>query len=303
MKTKISARAKLIAALLRLTTKRKYNVSPERARKQFERELAAGERPYVLPRSVKFKSHVAKSTFEQTDVYTLTGDVQTGKTVFYFHGGGYVHRPRSFHLKFVDKLVQASGAEVIFPLYPLAPFHTYKDMYRVVTGLYADFCARNPDREVIFMGDSAGGGFAISLYEYLLLGGLPTPRKTVAISPWLDLHTDNPDMAAIEPKDPMLVISTARLWAELWSAGDDLDNYLLSPCCFDRTDLLENISIFVGTDDILYPDAVKFFDEIRGNSGCALDVAPRMNHVYPVYPIPEAAAALDKIVQIVKSPT
>lgn len=283
---------------LRLTTKRQYSVPQQKALKKYQKLQAQGEQPYVLPK-VKFKSSVSKQTFSGIDIYTLNGASSVNKTVFYFHGGGYARRPRMFHWKFVDKLAQSTGAKVVFPLYPLAPFYTYRDMYDKMVALYGYYINEHPSEEIVFVGDSSGGGFSLAFYEYLVEHNMRLPDKTVAISPWVDVVMDNPEIEPLLKIDPMIGLNIEHVRMSFWSGGDDLNNYMLSPLRYNRMDKLSNVSIFVGTDEVLYPDAVKLYELIKGNSGCSLTVASRMNHCYPLYPIPEAKIALKQIAKIV----
>lgn len=289
--------AKLVTVYLRLTFKRRYSASTLKATKRFMDARKAGEKKYKPPK-INMGCSVIKQTVSDMDVYILNGESKSNKTILFIHGGGYVHQALYYHWRLIKKLIKLTDAKVILPIYPLAPFHTYKDMYDKINALYAEYT--DTDDELIFMGDSAGGGFVVSYYEYLIDSNLRTPDKVIAISPWLDLDSANPDMAAIEKRDPMLVQRTLKLWADFW-AGNDRHSYTVSPINFDRLDELKNVTIYIGTDEILYPDAVKFFDKLSDKHN-SLIVAERMNHDYPLYPIPEAKKALDSIASIITEP-
>lgn len=299
MKNKKSLMARLVALYLRLTIKRQYSVPESKALQKYHKIKADGEKPYRLPHTVKLKSSVSKQTVNGMDIYTLNGSSTVSKTIFYFHGGGYARRPRRFHWTFVDKLAQITGVKVVFPLYPLAPFYTYRDMYAQMSAFYSKYVSVNPNDEFIFVGDSSGGGFAMAFYEYLIEHAMRLPNKTVAISPWVDVAMDNPEIEPLLKIDPMLALGIEKARMSFWSDGDDLNNFMLSPLRYEHIDKLRNVSIFVGTDEILYPDAVKLYELIKDNSNCSLTVAHRMNHCYPLYPIPEAKQALKQIAEII----
>lgn len=294
--------ARLAALVLRHKFKRPRSASAERILKQFDRQKAKGEQPYTIPKKIKIGSDVTKSSFCGMDVYTLCSGTQSNATVLYFTGSGYVHGPMKYHWQLCDKIAQRCNVKVIVPIYPLAPFHSYRDMYAVMTPFYIDYVASHPDEKIIFAGDSAGGGFALSFYEYAIEQSLQLPAKTLVICPWVDLATDNPDIASIAKRDPMLVARTARIWGELWADGEDVRNYMLSPLFYERLDKLSNVYISVGADDILYPDILLFFDKIKNNTNCTLSVGKQMNHDYPLYPevIPEAKEALAEFLEQLK---
>lgn len=291
--------AKLVAVYLRCTTKREYSVSEKVALEKYQKLKASDEKPYVLSKSIKFKTPIQKHSYDNIDVYVLNGNSAANKTIFYFHGGGYARRPRRFHWQFVDKLAQKTGAKIIFPLYPLAPFYTYHDMYEKMVSLYNKCVNECPNDEIVFVGDSSGGGFSIAFYEYLVERNMRTPDKTVAISPWVDATMENPEIAPLLKIDPMLALPVEKVRMSFWSNGESLQNFMLSPIYYEHMDKLKNIGIFVGTDEILYPDAVRFFNFIEHNDNCTLTVAQRMNHCYPLYPIPEAKLALEQIADFI----
>lgn len=284
--------ARLVTFYLRLKFKARYKKSAQVAIQYFMDKLIESEKPYNMPK-LNFGCPIEKQNISGMDVYILNGKSATNKTILYIHGGGYVNQALYFHWRFIKKLIKRTNAKIIFPIYPLAPFHTYKEMYEKMLKLYDEY-GKTSD-ELIFMGDSAGGGFILSFYEYLLIHNLRIPDKVISISPWLDLATDNPEIPAFEQNDPMLIQAITQVWAKLW-AGDDIDDYLVSPINFEQLGRLENITLFTGTDEILYPDALKFFDKITDNRCCELIIGQNMNHVYPLYPIPEAKIALNRIV-------
>ncbi len=67
------------------------------------------------------------------------------------------------HWRFIEKLVNETNALVIAPGYRLTPFATYKEAFDLIVSLYKKHCAEHPDKKIILMGDSAGGGFSLAL--------------------------------------------------------------------------------------------------------------------------------------------
>jgi len=64
---------------------------------------------------------------------------------------------------------------------------------------------------------------------------------------------------------------------------------------------IRNATVFVGTEEILYPDITKFFGMIDEDPSNELIIGEEMNHVYPLFPIPEAKPAVDKIIHTIQS--
>lgn len=297
---KKSLRARLASLIIRYKFKRPRSASLDKLTKQFDKQKSLGERPYVFPRSVKLRSDAEKSRLYDMDVYTLRGRDFCKKTVLFFSGSGYVHGPMKYHWLFCDRLVAQCAVKVVFPIYPLAPFHSYRDMYKVMVPFYNDYVSAHPDEKIIFVGDSAGGGFALAFYEYVLEHGMPCPIKVIALSPWVDITTSNAEIEALSGCDAMLVQRTAQLWGRLWADGDDMTDYKLSPLYYQSPEKLTNVHIVIGTDDILYPDVLAFYGKISNNDGCTLTVGDKMNHDYPLYPtvIPETKRELQHIYKL-----
>lgn len=86
---------------------------------------------------------------------------------------------------------------------------------------------------------------------------------------------------------------------KLWAADQSLTDPLISPIYGDFKGL-GKITHFIGTHDMLYPDAIKL-DEKLSAQGMDIKtfVYPEMPHVFVVMPIPEAADALKKIIQVI----
>ena len=102
-----------------------------------------------------------------------------------------------------------------------------------------------------------------------------------------------------EPKDPFLSTTQLRLCAERWRGDLDAHDRHVSPIYADLKGL-RNVTVFVGTCEILYPDIVKFFGSLDDDPSNELVVGEEMNHVYPLFPIREARPAVDRIIEIVR---
>ena len=92
------------------------------------------------------------------------------------------------------------------PLYPLTPEHACAEIGAFALAVYRACAAADPGAPIVLMGDSAGGGLALSLAMQIReAGGLPSPAGLVLIAPWLDVTTADPSQARIEPRDVMLM--------------------------------------------------------------------------------------------------
>ena len=69
-------------------------------------------------------------------VYTLRPHSPSDTIIVYLHGGGYVSTAVLPHSLLVDTLARKTGADVVMPLYPLAPHHTWQEAHQLVLNLY-----------------------------------------------------------------------------------------------------------------------------------------------------------------------
>lgn len=249
----------------------------------------------VFPKRYAKKCEVVEEKLDNMQVFIINGN---NESIIYLHGAGYVRNPRIWHYRFVYKLHKRTGCTVIMPIYPKAPNHDYKECYRLMDKLYR-LCLDKYNK-VILMGDSSGGGLALGLCEYFIKEKIRQPDELILLSPWVDISLENPNIKKYEKLDPICVSDNDRLWGKIWANGLDNKNYLVSPLYGDMIGL-KNVSIFVGTREILFPD-IKLLALILLDSKVHVNyhIGNNMNHVYPIYPIPEARKAMKEIVKIIR---
>lgn len=255
---------------------------------------------YELPKEINLLYGFKKfDHFDDTFEYVPTNGVQD-KVIFYIHGGAYWSQPLLVHYRMTSIIAKYSRARVIFPVYPKAPVYTAQDMYNMVIERYLYLINEkgiNP-ANVIFSGDSAGGGFVIGLLNRLKEHNYPLPSKVIALSPWLEITASNKQIPALEKVDPLLDRRVGEL-GKVFAGKMYLKDPLISPVYGDYAGL-PHIYIFTGTHDILVADIEDFMlkaDEKGWN--ITLYKYPNMIHVFPALPIPEASEALQKIASII----
>ncbi len=216
-------------------------------------------------------------------------------TVFYIHGGAYFMDFTRAHWKFLATLIRRADVQVIAPAYRLVPFATWREAYELIVPLYRDYCAAHPDQKIILMGDSAGGGLSLALAEHFRAEGIRQPDELILLSPWVDVAMENEQIRDYESVDPFLTVSPLRHCAAQWADGLDMHDWRVSPIFGDLKGL-RHVTMFVGTEEIFYPDVTKCFGLLDADPSNGLIVGEEMNHVYPLFPIPEAKPAVDKII-------
>jgi len=257
----------------------------------------AGAESYVL--NTKLKSTVTEESVNGCRVYMLSPSETTDYIILYLHGGAYINDANANYFKLCDKYAQKLNAEVIFPIYPLAPNHTWDETYDILTEIYENKL-KDAAVPVIVMGDSAGGGLTVAFCEYLNELGQKQPDKLILFSPWMDVSMSNPKAAEYESVDPMLSAYGLVKMGKCWAGNLDLRDYKVSPI-FGNISCLQNVYLFVGTREIFYPDVTDFYGMLQElNINTELVIGEGLNHVYPLYPIPEADDAFDQVCGIIR---
>lgn len=258
--------------------------------------LSKGESPTPPPRLIKTRHE----DNQNGRVFYLNEEGASRSVVFYIHGGAYFMDFTEPHWKFLQTLVREADVQIIAPAYRLLPFATYREAFDLIVPLYREYCGAHHDKKIILMGDSAGGGLSLALTEYFKAEGIRLPDKMILLSPWVDVSLDNEQIKEYEPVDPFLKVAPLRSCAEKWKGDLDLHDWHISPIYGDLKGI-RNVTVFVGTDEIFYPDIIKFFGMLDDDPSNELIIGEEMNHVYPLYPIPEAKPAVDKIIRTIRS--
>ena len=258
--------------------------------------LSTGESPTPPP-------HFLKTRHEDNQngrVFYANEESDSKNVVFYIHGGAYFMDFTSLHWKLLETLVKEADVQVIAPAYRLVPFATYREAFDLIVPLYREYCMSHPDKNIILMGDSAGGGLSLALTEYFKAEGIRLPDKLILLSPWVDVSLDNEQIKEYESLDPFLKVAPLCSCAERWKGDLDVHDWRVSPIYGDLAGI-RNVLVFVETDGIFYPDITKFFGMLDEDPSNELIIGEEMNHVYPLLPIPEAKPAVDKINQTIRS--
>ena len=219
----------------------------------------------------------------------------TGARALFLHGGCYVYEIDPFHWSFVADLAEASGTTITVPIFPLAPRSSAATVVPLAADLAAELVRDAGSERTSILGDSAGGGMALSVAQILRDRGIPPLHATVLVSPWLDISGEDPRLAEIAPRDPWLAIPGTHAAGVLWRGELDPHDPLVSPM-FGSLDGLGPVTMFSGTRDILNADATKFVP-LAAAAGLPLDYheARGMIHNYPILPIPEGKRAREVI--------
>lgn len=280
-----SWQSRAFARVLWITGRKKKFLSEEMMQ-QFINENRARE-AYSLDTAFMKKHSIGLFKSKDMDVYVFNQHSASKKTIVYFHGGAYINEPLKFHWRYLVKLAKYTGYKIYVPIYPKLPDYHHEHCYDQVDYFY-DNTLMNYKQELIFMGDSAGGGLALAYAQKLKKEGKQLPKKLILLSPWLDINGQYEGYEEVEKIDPMLAVLGAKMLGELWRAEGSHDNHLVSPIYGDIHGV-GDITIIVGTAELCIFDARRL-KERADKEGVTINYHEfeHMNHVFPVFPIPEA---------------
>lgn len=217
--------------------------------------------------------------------YNNDNNVNNKKVVLYIHGGAYITNIGEEHWRIFEDITLKTDYTVIAPDYPLLPKYNYKDVFNMIRPLYDEIASRVGSNNIILMGDSAGGGMALGLTEMLNNEEKDLPSKVILISPWIDVSLTNEYIKEVQKRDKVLNYILLRIAGHKYSDNDD-KNYLASPL-YGMLTGNSNICIFIGTNDIFYPDVMSFkekIDELNKQDGNDIDLKvilrENMEHIW-----------------------
>ena len=250
-------------------------------------ELMAKRSPYKLEAKFMKKYQISVFQVGEMDVYVLNQHSITSKSIIYFHGGAYINDPLSFHWRYLVTLAQKTKHKIYVPIYPKLPHYAHVECYKQMD-LFYEKIIEPMQTSFDFMGDSAGGGLAVGFAQRLKQEFKRTPENLILLSPWLDINGDYENFEELEKLDPMVGIPGAKLLGRFWMQPGHAQNPLVSPI-YGPLDGIGDITVIVGTHELI------LFDCRRLKERADAEQIPiryyefeGMNHVFPVFPIPEA---------------
>lgn len=297
--TKLSVSARFCTGALRLLNfPKKSNRLAKLDSLQLKEYFAKKRKkyPFKPPLSIQRKLTVDFCTIKGKKTYFLhsTETKENKKIILYLHGGGYIFNARKQHWKLCAKLVKETKYTVAMPDYPLAPEATWTDNLIFLEQLYTQIIAMGYDH-IILAGDSAGGGLALGLYRFLAKRDLLLPTRLILIAPWLEpFHQPIP-----VPKDVILGQDLLTLGAKLYAPNQDSTNSFVTPSAPPLPNFPPTL-ILVGSHDLLFEQNDRFAkNALAQKLPVQLIIGYKMQHVYPLWPIPEAKKAQKQLINFI----
>jgi epsilon-lactone hydrolase len=227
---------------------------------------------------------------------TIAG-IEPRNVVLYFHGGVYVIGDAFLAADLASQIGRRVRANVISVDYRLAPEHRYPAAVDDAFAAYEGLLQSSVDASnIVFAGESAGGGLAVATLINARDRGLPLPAAAFVMSPMADLTLAGTTMETRRAADPLFTRELLQERVNDYTAGHDAALPLMSPIFADLAGLPPLI-IQAGTHEVLLDDAVRLAERaVAADVEVILDVTPGVPHVFQAYSaiLDEADAALDR---------
>ena len=202
------------------------------------------------------------------NLFKISKNNGTNKFIVYFHGGGFVISGNRRHHNFIINLHKKTGFDCYYVDYPLAPSNKSLDVIGSCEMIINNLMLKEPKKEIILMGDSAGGNLALVLSKRF-----KENKAVILLSPWLDLTMSNPEILNMEKREIMFSRQDLLNAAKDYQGTLELNDPLISPI-YDKFPN-KNLKIFAGKDDLLFPDVLKF---VKANDSADLHIYYGLNH-------------------------
>jgi monoterpene epsilon-lactone hydrolase len=209
------------------------------------------------------------------------GAARHGRTLLYFHGGGFVAGSLESHRPLVGRLVEASGVGAFSVKYRLAPEYYFPAAVRDGIDAYRALLAMGiSGSSIILAGDEAGGGLALSVALAARNAGLAMPAGLVALSPWADLSLSGPSIMTNRKSDTQLDWDMLFLCARHYLRKSNPGDIYASPVYAGLHDF-PPVMIHAGAGEILRDDASRLGDRAaEAQVPVSVEVYDGMSHLF-----------------------
>lgn len=219
--------------------------------------------------------------------------------LLYLHGGGFIGCSPRTHRSLTGAFA-GRGFRVFCPDYRLAPEHPFPAALDDAAACWSAFAAAGPAG---IAGDSAGGNLALALMLRARRDGLAMPDAAVLLSPSTDMLGRGESMRSNARRDVMFAPSDLGHLVDLYLAGHDPNDPLVSPVNGDPTGL-PPLLFHVGEREVLRDDSVRFAEKARAAGvDATVKTWPVVPHVWQLAHsfLPEGRRSLSEAAAFLKA--
>lgn len=272
-----SIRARLINRYVR--SKLKPLPLPDFEAGELRARMEAGAVP-LSPKSVE----IEKTTTPIPGEWQRPAEIDPGRTILYFHGGGYFFGSTRLMRPISSRLAMLARAPAFSLDYRLAPENQCPAAIDDAIGAFDWLVGQGiAPGEIFVAGDSAGGGLALAMMQAQVRRGSATPGGAILFSPWTDLAARGASIAENDEKCAMFTADTIRRGGAKYAGLLGLDDPRPSPL-YGSFDGLPPLFICASSDEVLRDDAVRAAERARAAGvDVELQIEQGLVHIWPIF--------------------
>ena len=257
-------------------------------------------------RLVKLPEGISFVPAEGTPVYAewvVPENSDPDKVILYFHGGGFVMGNARSHRGIASGFMKRLGQRALVFDYSLAPEHPAPAAVNDSAAMYRWLLDQGfKPQNIVFAGDSGGGGVELATLLKLKDDGVPMPAACVAFSPCTDMTISGESHKTRAKADPCTPKGMTETYLGYYVGGGDPRHPYASPL-FGELSGLPPLMLQVGNDETLRDDSTRFA-KLAQEAGVEvhLHVWKGMFHCFPLLApmFREATEALEEVCAFIR---
>lgn len=191
------------------------------------------------------------------------------KVIVHIHGGGFVAQSSSSHQLYLNKWANEFKIPIFSIDYRLAPAVQFPEPVNdVITSYlwllnYLEFILQVKPKQIIGIGDSAGGNLLTCLTTWCIMNRVRAPDSLLMFYPAMSLEADKFSPSVLFAINDLMLNYSALKMCGLYYVGPGQDpnkNPFLSPCVLDEEILcvFPPMHLYVSERDPLRDDCMRF---------------------------------------------
>ncbi|KAH8552132.1 Alpha/Beta hydrolase protein [Umbelopsis sp. PMI_123] len=247
---------------------------------------------WIADKSIGLIQRILQSK-SRSHAVDFAGD-SSPRVILYVHGGAMVLMSTKTHRHLTYNISKSTGLPVFSVNYRLAPEHPFPAALQDVVLSFLHLIDQNEGygydpENIMIMGDSAGGGLALSMMLYMRDHGLPLPGAASLLSPWVDLSMSHASWSNQKYDYLPLLTEDHPIHATKMYLGSNRYPHLIthpyvSPVYADNFDDLPPILLQAGGCECLHDEIQELATKIaQSNTYVQLEVYEDMIHVFQAF--------------------
>ena len=215
------------------------------------------------------------------------------RIIYYIHGGGFVGACTKDRMPFVSELVKTFGYNVFSIDYRLAPEFMYPCGLNDCLDGYNWLLKRFAPEDIVFIGESAGGNFVLTLPMLLRDQGRPLPKAVYSNSPVTQMLEEKESFKRFSLKEDFIVVEgILENTSGLYMRKEEAKDAYISPLLADLNGL-PPIFLTASECECLLDDSIAMAQKLKeAGNDVKLKTYPGLCHAFIISP------QMKKVVQL-----